>query len=472
MKKFKKIKKINKKNIIKRSRDEDDESESEEISLKELTKNENTFGTKTGTSIRNIASVSSSNELELIQAVKKRRKLKSFQKVNRGGTDSVSLLVSHSNQAIERENDEGNGDNERDALVREANKDLRKRLEGNFLSNKGAFGNQNDNDGDEEGGILGRKHKIAMEEFIRERMKEKSSEENFNRSANGENDHEMGDKKNVTENSNLDDKFKKNDSKQESNSLDEDVGAGGAMLGGTGIAEVMLPVEDRIRAAREAELALMNKVSRNTRFVANENKFNNNAKNRSEVESNLNKLNDPIHSLPKGFGVGPGKKRGRELNKNNSHETSNGPTYKLDSIKDMNSSGSIPCNYSASSAGTEVLSRDVSYLGASYAHNFKMHQHEWVSNLRSRQDAESSQTKHNQEQAQGSDANRQRIGFEMKRKGLADDEEIKYRNGKMGSRQQSDQKQSEKSHPKEQRPSDDRVWKNFVTREWNSGRGR
>jgi hypothetical protein len=75
--------------------------------------------------------------------------------------------------------------------------------------------------------VMEQKHLSAMEEFINRRINPESTNE------------EDKDEKGYTE-----------DSEQE---READMGAGGTMLGGTGIAEVILPVEKRLQTAKQTE---------------------------------------------------------------------------------------------------------------------------------------------------------------------------------------------------------------------------
>ncbi len=100
-----------------------------------------------------------------------------------------------------------------------------------------------------EGGVLQRKHMSAMEDFIQEKLKQQNV---------GEEQEETTD---VTTNTATDKLYAELASESQklsqiTQSGEGDTGAGGAMLGGTGIAEVTLPADDRIQTIRETQDAV------------------------------------------------------------------------------------------------------------------------------------------------------------------------------------------------------------------------
>merc|ERR1719330_63199 len=154
-----------------------------------------------------------------------------------------------------------------------------------------------------------------------------------------------------------------------------DMGAGGAMLGGTGIAEVIIPVEDKIKNIKETEMAMAKKLDMQRRRAM--------------------------------------------------------------AVKTV------------SSAGADVLSEDVSNLGASYAHNFRLHNSEWIEQKKQQGRAEYEAMSNQKKSDSGNQASEQRIGFNAKR-GLAGDQ------GKDGRAQKHGQ------GGRHERSTDDARWKNFV----------
>ena len=112
-----------------------------------------------------------------------------------------------------------------------------------------------------EGGVLQRKHASAMEEFIQENLKAEVVEKETS----------------TRKNSGTDDLFAELASASQklagtasvAAAVGEgDVGAGGAMLGGTGIAEVTLPADDRIQTIRETQEAVSSFPAENNRSSA------------------------------------------------------------------------------------------------------------------------------------------------------------------------------------------------------------
>lgn len=209
-----------------------------------------------------------------------------------------------------------------------------------------------------------------------------------------------------------------------------DVGAGGAMLGGTGIAEVILPLDHRIRNIQQTEEAAR----------AREKKYRNRGGNATSVS----------HSLS---------------------QTSNTPSNSA----------------SVSSAGKNVLPSDVSGVGASYSHNFQLHNQDWIQRRLQEKEYEkkSLENEHNASKSQyaDSDANRERAGFDAIRKaknasvasGGKDgaSETGSSRNMDIANNAPSQNSSGANSTAKpqyHQRSSDDRVWGTFVKNQRSRGR--
>ncbi len=312
---------------------------------------------------------SSSSTLDRIQAIKKTRKLKSFVRTQ------VSIKKAKSNHDRDEENKD-------EAIVKEANKDLKDRLDGTFASTRLGGGGGYDDDDDEDGGVLRKKHKLAMEQYISNQMKDgktpannKNNDDDSN-SQNGK--HVPKDKKDLyaqllkssvvslaagAGTSNV----------TKSDPQEGDMGAGGAMLGGTGIAEVIIPVEDKIKNIKETEMALAKK---------------------QETYRQRAKVSKTV-----------------------------------------------------SSAGTNVLSEDVSNLGASYAHNFRLHNSEWIEQKKQQGKAEYEAMQKQKKSGGDNEANEQRIGFNAKR-------------GLVGEKGKDEQTQLHSG--RHQKSSDDTRWRNFV----------
>ena len=339
----------------------------------------------TTTSTTSTTGSSSNNEIEeestildKIQLMKKKRKLKTILR--------TQMKIDQQQQKLKQKQHNNNDGNEEMLIEMEANQDLKDRLEGTFAStktksNRHVHDGDNDDDDDEDGGVLRKKHKLAMEQYIQSQMKSDDIMSN-NNDMNDHNNNNMmiKDKKDlytqllqsseaklasITTTSTL----SKNDTQE------GDVGAGGAMLGGTGIAEVILSVDDRLKNIKETEIALAKK----------------------KMERDM-------------YG------------------------------KSMKT---------ASSAGKNVLVEDVSSLGSSYAHNFKLHNSEWIENKKKQEQADynlsSSQWKRND--GEDNAMNNERMGFQAKR-GLVD-ENRKGKSMKGGGRGYD-------------KSNDDQVLKNFI----------
>lgn len=133
--------------------------------------------------------------------------------------------------------------------TKETNGDLSQRLEGAFAGEGG--------DANAEGGVLMRKHQTAMEAFVKQRLstqevdpteKETPSTDNLPRKTATDDL--------FAELASASQRLAGTDKAAAEPDKEGDVGAGGAMLGGTGIAEVTLPADDRIQTIRETNEAV------------------------------------------------------------------------------------------------------------------------------------------------------------------------------------------------------------------------
>jgi len=307
--------------------------------------------------------------LEKIRAIKKTRKLKSY----------VRTQVSIKKAKMEN-NHNRDEENEDEAIEKEANKDLKDRLDGTFASTKLGGGGGYDDEDDEDGGVLRKKHKLAMEQYISSQMKDgkaATDKDVTNDQSSQNEDHALRDKKGLyaqlLKSSAVSQAGAGTSNVTNNDPQEGDMGAGGAMLGGTGIAEVIIPVEDKIKNIKETEMAMAKKLDMQRRRAM--------------------------------------------------------------AVKTV------------SSAGADVLSEDVSNLGASYAHNFRLHNSEWIEQKKQQGRAEYEAT-HNKKKSENQ-ANEQRIGFNAKR-GLVGDQ------GNDGRTKQHGQS------GRHERSSDDARWRNFV----------
>jgi hypothetical protein len=350
--------------------------------------------------------------LDKIQAIKKSKKLKSF--VRTQAKLEKQRMKKSSNATQDNDDEE---EKEKERIAKEANQDLKDRLEGTFANRRGGGsgnGEFDDDDGDDEdGGVLRKKHKLAMEQYIQSQMNDGSADTSGNSTSygngNGDRKYQDEDDTTIREKKDLYVQLLKSStavsatSTAAANSSDApqegDVGAGGAMLGGTGIAEVILSVEDRLQNIKETEIALMKKQEEHNR-----------------------------------------------RNKNIAAAASGGNT------------GAAARSYSSrtvSSAGQNVLSEDVSSLGASYAHNFRLHNSEWI---KEKKQQEKAQYEALQQQGRSADddneMNKQRVGFNAKR-------------GLMGMGEKQGKGGDTKSHTNQgggrhKQSSDDQLWRKFV----------
>ncbi|EJK60953.1 hypothetical protein THAOC_18625, partial [Thalassiosira oceanica] len=174
--------------------------------------------------------------LDAIMAVERRRRLLGGRS---RGVDAKSLAK----KAVARQSsDDGEADGK--AKQKQGLDDLKQ-----FAGGKGA--GTNDMGGDDDDGILAKKHKQAMEEYIQSNLtekKDKPAEPTKFKEASADDKELYGEL------------IRSNSLNEEraagiKNEKEGDVGAGGAVLGGTGIAEVALPVEDRLKALKETERA-------------------------------------------------------------------------------------------------------------------------------------------------------------------------------------------------------------------------
>ena len=212
------------------------------------------------------------------------------------------------------------------------------------------------------------------------------------------------------------------------------------MLWGSGIAEVILPVVDRIKAAKETELAAARRqkkrMGRGQMFHADDREGSQRAGERSMD------YDDKVFSqLPLSFGSGPGKDRKQLTNNSRSRITKSSFSQKMP--KDANDDGIV--------TGTRVLNKNIMpeiEIGSSYAHNFRLHKEEWVSNKKKEEEHRKSSTN----PVEDNEVDRSRVGFEVRRGIRA------HKDGDGDYRQ------------KIQRANDDRTYNQFVSREFKKSK--
>jgi hypothetical protein len=355
-----------------------------------------------------------------------------------------------------------------------ANQDLKQRLEGNFAV-KGC------NTNEEDGNVLLQKHKLAMEEFIQGQIKVKDKTYGDERIGNPE--MEKGDSS-FLQVKNTNDLYTKilQDAKQQlqdkntavdgsgngrNNSLmveDSDIGAGGAMLGGTGIAEVALPVEERIKAARETELAAAARMER--RRMKKRHGDNDGHDNNGDYVDDLESQGmDNLHAryesmLPMSFVAGPGKQRRENRNVN--------VTGMQQQQQLLQQQPNMLALESDSVRRDPVLGRVLNKnsmpgIGSSYSHNFRLHNDEWIRKQKQQEQQQQQQLQQEEEekrsifleeQSEVDDSNR--IGFQARKR--LKDHHPRSSQGASGGDGGGGKKKVERAH-------DDLVYKKFVSRE-------
>jgi len=299
---------------------------------------------------------------------------------------------------------------------------LRERLQCNFSKEKSEGtnnGDLSDDDDGEGGGVLRQRKKLIMLQYIEQHLECSSK-------LAPEADSALPIDSNVKDTSSFDPLYQR----------EADVGVGGTVLGGTGIAEVTLPVDYRLQSVQETEKILLSKQER----VHQHNSYD-----QLQSENEIRKL------LPTSFGDGVTKKKRmdddcREMIQKNSTADID-PKRLISSLLHKGNHLPNKTQFSASSAGVDVRHDDVSNLGRSYAHDFQLHNQEWIQNKREFQQREVDTQKKNAE-ISSSEAVGERVGFDNLKK---------YGEGRSNFHSQIDRSKFKSSN-------DDRLWKNFVTR--------
>mmetsp|Transcript_10972 Transcript_10972/g.16966 ORF Transcript_10972/g.16966 Transcript_10972/m.16966 type:complete len:468 (+) Transcript_10972:25-1428(+) len=393
--------------------------------------------------------------MEAIASAKKKRKLlNSALGKDRRGLDASLLLKPKKSQTT------GLSTTAEDAIsstnTASTNQDVKERLRGTF--SEGIGGDAVGGTGD---GVIEQKHKAAKEEFIRRNLESKLD-------GGGENSQQSDANGTAPKSSN-------NPSDMEAQLYQElastavqlsgtklpgsgddgakeqegDVGAGGAMLAGTGIAEVALPAEERLQTAIKTEQAAKAKGRMRYRQGSQQQ-----ARNTHQFPSK-NRIEDQI--LPTSFSAGIGKRSNRKQPPLSVQQRIGQIGVATATDKTTRLSGPT-----MSSAGAEVLQSDIEGVGSSYSHNFRMHTAEWVSKKKEEQEAEQELARQQQQKDEGPAESKERLGFEAARRAVRG-ESFQSASRANDSRGQNDR--SRKSGANQQRSSDDRVWKSFVQRE-------
>jgi len=379
--------------------------------------------------------------LHTILAVERRRKLLG------GGRNRGVDLMNLGKHTLRATPKEGSDTGEASAALAAAaggvsqNKDLEERLKVNFAGGK--LAGSNDMGGDDEGGILAKKHRKAMEDYIASNLTSKEGGAAADSSATGNNASSEGEgKKGGNRRASQEEKeiyaeLLTSDANEEGDAdgKEGDVGAGGAMMGGTGIAEVALPIDERIRALQATERAAMeHERARKARFGHGMGHGEDGGVGDGGGSAKSAAVEDSSSlagMVPVNFAAGPGKRK-RTQNDIEAQPSSN-PTAQSSSlskpsqsapvISPIESSALPPSsssyhNHSASSAGPSVRNSDVSALGASYSHNFQLHTREWATRKRDERenDARQEEMERAAEEAGDTEMSKARLGFEMSRR--------------------------------------------------------
>lgn len=341
---------------------------------------------------------SSQSEMNAIQETRKRRKLLNEVQYKRGMDATLTVATPSSRPSTASSSEP------------KQQADLNERLKRSFGGGTGSDANSG------QGGVLQHKHKDAMEEFIRQNLKQSQEEEP---EAKGKSSSTIKDMKAKLYAELASASLELTGTKEIQKGEEGDVGAGGAMLGGTGIAEVALPVDDRMQTIKETEQAMSS------------------IRPRGRVLNRGTSLQrEAAASLPLSFSAGGGK-RGK----------TNLPvipvTFSSAAPKEALGSGGV-----SSSAGFGV---DVSSVPSSYSHNFQLHTQEWVQQKREEelQANEPVTVDKNIDSA----ANHERIGFETARRSARGKDDPAAKESK------------EAGRIRKKRSTDDRVWKNFMAKQ-------
>ncbi|KAL3762794.1 hypothetical protein ACHAW5_008491 [Stephanodiscus triporus] len=295
-----------------------------------------------------------------------------------------------------------------------------------------------------------------------------------------------------------------------------DVGAGGAVMGGTGIAEVALPIDERLRSLRATERAAMERERiRLARFLGGGGGGRGGGGGgggnysgappssapscRATNESNDADHNRPTSSsldpatmmVPTNFASGPGKRKRHDASSMRmmivAEDQSSSSSRAFAGGARIPDGGGGASSSSAAAAAVvfgpppscypseDVRKSDLSGLGASYSHNFQLHSKEWVMRKRDERQTEIDTIQARQEADEGpmTAVGRSRVGFEMSRKlargeitAPATDASAAGEGGK-GPNGEMLRNEWDRKPGGDHRSSDERVWRTFMTNQRN-----
>ena len=411
--KFKKRSKASiKKKQLRNSKVEDDNTTDDNVVKKQKADAEN-INTTTAIDDNNKDEEEEPSALTAIMAVERRRKLLGNR--NRG-VDTANLGKNTITKHTTLNNTETTED---DTTTQNNNKDLDERLNKSFAGGK--LAGSNDMGGDDEDGILAKKHRLAMESYIKDNLNETKYDQEKEKEKSNSNATTTDAEKQMYAELLIPESITTTSSGNTPTKGSEgDVGAGGAMMGGTGIAEVALPIDERIKAMRETErVAMEYERARKARY--GEGADGERVPEVNEKPTDTTDSLDLTAMVPMNFASGPGKRKrqdevglvGIEDHSSSTTQSKQKPSFIGPGYNNAGSSA-IPA-----SAGISVQKSDVDTLGASYSHNFQLHTKEWISRKRDERQLEIDEAEAKQSVDEGqttNDGTDTRVGFEMSRK--------------------------------------------------------
>ena len=372
------------------------------------------------------------------QTVKKRKLIQST--VYRKGIDAATALQASTKRMDTQDEKADKGSVGTGEEPQE--RDLESRLKGTFSGGTGTVSSSD--------GVLQRKHKQAMEEYVQSQMNSGDGESKAPVGSNSDKD-----KSTVPENVDAEAKLYRELAESArrmagelpeagaAGSAEDDVGAGGAVLGGTGIAEVILPVDERVAAAKAAQLAERQVEER--RRGGRQSHRSREQQRRQQSSTSSSAAPVDYSSLPMSFNVGMAKRKRKE--KEGQGQTGKGWQVGDKQQKETKTVDS----YSASSAGAEVLRRDVSAVASSFSHNYRQH-------ARERGQAFEKREKTLRRQA-GGDSDANESAFDA-----ADGDRAGFAASRAPSKENGEAKPKSDGPRFQQRASDDKVWRSFIKR--------
>jgi len=414
--KFKKRSKASiKKKQLRNSKVEEDNTTNDNVVKKESKADvENINTTATAINDNNNEEEEEPSALTAIMAVERRRKLLGNR--NRG-VDTANLGKKSTKQTAITINDTSATAD--DTATQNNNKDLDERLNKSFAGGK--LAGSNDMGGDDEDGILAKKHRLAMESYIKDNLNETKDDKRDEKEKSNNTTTTDAEKQMYAELLIPESATNNHSGNTPIKGSEGDVGAGGAMMGGTGIAEVALPIDERIKAMRETErVAMEYERARKARYGEGADGVPEEG-NVQQQQSNTTDSLDLTAMVPMNFASGPGKRKrqdevglvGIEDHSSSTTQTKQKPSFIGPGYNNAGSSA-IPAL-----SGLSVQKSDVDTLGASYSHNFQLHTKEWISRKRDERQLEIDEAEAKQAIDEGqttNDGTDTRVGFEMSRK--------------------------------------------------------